>query len=89
MTSETTASPLTEASASSLDDYFARKPPYYAQTLARIKQEFRRMREVWAKSAAEGGKSKAKKVSAPVTTDVSIDLFAAEDLPTNAQKEPS
>ena len=79
--SETTNSPLTEASASSLDDYFARKPPYDAQTLAKIKSEFRRMREVWAKSAAEGGKSRAKKVSAPVSSTVEIDLFAAEDLP--------
>jgi len=78
-------SPLSEADPRSLDEYFARKPPYDTATLARIKQEFRRMREVWAKSALEGGKApRAKKVSA-TTREISIDLFAAEDLPTGKE----
>jgi hypothetical protein len=75
-------SPLTEANSASLDEYFARKPPYDAATLARIKQEFRRMREIWQKSAQEGGKgTRAKKVSVPLSKEIEVDLFAAEDLP--------
>lgn len=75
-------SPLTEANSASLDEYFARKPPYDATTLARIKQEFRRMREVWQRAAAEGNKSpRAKKASAPASREIADDLFAAEDLP--------
>ena len=82
MTSAPT-SPLAEASPSSLDEYFARKPPYDAQTLNAIKQEFRRLRANWAQDAASGKTSKAKKASKQeVTKSVDFDLFAAEDTPT-------
>jgi hypothetical protein len=82
MTSAPT-SPLAEASASSLDEYFARKPPYDAQTLNAIKQEFRRLRANWAQDAQTGKVSKARKASKVETTkSVDFDLFAAEDTPT-------
>jgi len=81
MTSAPT-SPLAEASASSLDEYFARKPPYDAQTLNAIKQEFRRLRANWAQDAQTGKTTRAKKVSKQErTTSVDFDLFAAEDTP--------
>ena len=81
MTSAPT-SPLAEASASSLDEYFARKPPYDAQTLNAIKAEFRRLRANWAQDAASGKTTRAKKVSKQeVTKSVDFDLFAAEDQP--------
>ena len=81
MTSAPT-SPLSEASPSSLDEYFARKPPYDAQTLNAIKQEFRRLRANWAQDAASGKTTKARKVAkTEKATSVDFDLFAAEDTP--------
>ena len=77
-----TDSPLSEASADSLNEYFARKPPYDAQTLNAIKQEFRRLRANWAQDAATGKTTKAKKASKiEATKSVDFDLFAAEDTP--------
>jgi len=75
-------SPLTEASERSLDEYFARKPPYDSETLAKIKTEFRRMRELWARADATGSNVRAKKAAkSPVSKDITIDLFAAEETP--------
>lgn len=74
-------SPLTEASSSSLDELFARKPPFSSEELARLKAEFRRLRDVWAKSeSGEGPRPKAKRApkSAPRTTIVADDIFAED-----------
>lgn len=75
----TPQSPLTEASTTSLDDYFSRRPPYDAETLAKIKAEFRRMREVWLKANVEGAKTpKAKKAKEPATTSIGVDIFSLD-----------
>lgn len=72
-----TVSPLTEASSSSLDEFFSRKPPYDAETLAAIKKEMRRLRERWIADGNEQAKPRAKKApKATVTKVVSEDLFA-------------
>jgi hypothetical protein len=85
-TSAGAPSPLSEADERSLDFYFSQKPPFDAETLLRIKQEFRRRREVWAKDAAEGKTTRSKKVGkAQVTTSVDVDLFAAEDVPSGTR----
>ena len=77
-----TDSPLSEASADSLNEYFARKPPYDAQTLNAIKSEFRRLRDRMQIEAASGKTSRAKKASKQERTkSVDFDLFAAEDTP--------
>ncbi len=67
--------PLAEASASSLDEYFSRRPPFDAECLAKMVSEVRRMREKW-ESLGEGVKAtksapKARKASAP--TQLSAD----------------
>lgn len=79
MTSPTSVSPLTEAQSTSLDEYFSRKPPYDATTLARIKAEFRRMREQWAKADAMGTKvPRAKKAPKPAaSTSTTLDIFSS------------
>ncbi len=76
-------SPLTEASTTSLDEYFSRKPPYDAETLSRIKAEFRRMREIWLKAeSGEGPKPKVKRTpKAPVSRVIADDLFDPEATP--------
>ncbi len=79
MTEETAAGasapgPLAEASASSLDEYFSRRPPFDGDCLAKMVSEFRRMREKW-ESLGEGvkatKKAPAKRASAP--TQLSAD----------------
>ena len=78
----TTVSPLSEATSNSLDEYFARKPPYDAQTLAAIKAEFRRLRAKFGETEAAGGTVRAKKVGKPkASTEVTLDIFSAEDTP--------
>ena len=80
-----TDSPLSEASADSLNEYFARKPPYDATTLNAIKQEFRRLRDRMQIEAASGKPTRAKKASKQErTTSVDFDLFAAEDTPSGS-----
>jgi hypothetical protein len=78
----TTPSPLTEAEPRSLDEYFARKPPYDATTLAAIKTEFRRLRAKFGETEAAGGSVRAKKVGKPkAALEVTMDIFGAEDTP--------
>jgi hypothetical protein len=78
-------SPLSEADPRSLDEYFARKPPYDAQTLNAIKAEFRRLRERMKIEQASGKAPRAKKAAKVETTkSVEFDLFAAEDEPKSA-----
>lgn len=76
----TEPNPLTEASSSSLDELFARKPPFTSEELARIKAEFRRLRANWEKyEAGEGAKPKAKRAPKVArTTVVSEDIFAED-----------
>ena len=82
MTEPRAASPLAEADPNSLNEYFARKPPYDATTLNAIKAEFRRLRDRMQIEAASGKPTRAKKASKQeVTKSVDFDLFAAEDTP--------
>jgi hypothetical protein len=77
-----TPSPLTEASANSLDEYFARKPPYDATTLAAIKSEFRRLRAKFGEDAASGKPTRAKKAAkVPQSNEITLDIFAADEEP--------
>jgi hypothetical protein len=75
------ASPLTEASSNSLDEFFARKPPYDAATLAAIKSEFRRLRSKFGEDAASGKPTRAKKASVPKSNEITLDIFAADEEP--------
>lgn len=74
-----TNGPLSEASPSSLDEYFSRRPPFDEATLAKMVSEFRRMREKW-ESLGEGvkatKKAPAKRVSAPTQLSAD-DLWSA------------
>lgn len=75
------SSPLTEASSDSLNELFARKPPFTGEELARMKAEFRRLRANWEKyEAGEGKAPKARKAKsvAPKTTVVDTDIFAED-----------
>jgi len=77
-----TPSPLTEANSNSLDEYFARKPPYDSVTLAAIKTEFRRLRAKFGEDAASGTTTRAKKAQkVPKTNEITMDIFGAEDTP--------
>ena len=68
-------SPLAEANVGSLDEWFSRKPPYDAETLARIKAEFRRLRANFAKNGSASPKAKrAPKVAAATSTE--LDIFS-------------
>lgn len=55
MSDQPTASPLAEASVSSLDEFFSRRPPFDEQALTAMVSELRRMREKW-ESLGEGAK---------------------------------
>jgi hypothetical protein len=78
----TSPSPLTEASSNSLDEYFARKPPYDAQTLAAIKSEFRRLRAKFGEDQASGKPTRAKKAAkVPASNEITMDIFGATDVP--------
>jgi len=74
-------SPLTEASATSLDEYFARKPPYDSTTLVAIKQEFRRLRAKFGEDQAAGVSTRAKKAKPAKSNEITMDIFGAEDEP--------
>ena len=76
-----TQSPLTEAQSNSLDEFFARKPPYDATTLAAIKAEFRRLRTKFGEDNASGKSTKAKKAAVPKSNEITLDIFGAEDTP--------
>ncbi len=81
MTEETAAGasapgPLAEASASSLDEYFSRRPPFDGECLAKMVSEFRRMREKW-ESLGEGVKA-TKKAPAKKAPAASAQLSADE-----------
>jgi hypothetical protein len=77
-------SPLTEAQSGSLDEFFARKPPYDATTLAAIKSEFRRLRSKFGEDSAAGKPTKAKKASVPKSNEITLDIFAADEEPPKA-----
>lgn len=85
MTERSERSPLSEAETTSLDEFFSRRPPYDAETLQRIKQEFRRLRERMVIDAQAGKTTKAARTKQAKSTSVSVDLFAAEDLPGDQQ----
>lgn len=74
-------SPLGEAETTSLDEFFSRRPPYDVETLQRIKQEFRRLRERMVIDAQAGKTTRAKRATKVANQSVSVDLFAAEELP--------
>ncbi len=77
-------SPLTEANSASLDEYFSRRPPYDAETLAKIKAEFRRLREKWQLfEQGQGAKPKtARKAGRPTAqTSTDLDIFNPEGTP--------
>ena len=76
-------SPLTEADSSSLDFFFSQKPPFPPEVLAEIKREFRRLRAKYEADAASGVTStgRAKKVKAPQSTEITMDIFGAEGEP--------
>ena len=82
----TTISPLTEAQSGSLDEFFARKPPYDAQTLAAIKAEFRRLRAKFGDDQAAGKTSRAKKAVPAKSNEITMDIFGAEDTPTGMKE---
>jgi hypothetical protein len=76
----TEKSPLSAASASSLEQFFAEKPPFSAQAMSAMIAEFRRMREKWQVEEREGkAKRAAKKVSTTRVTSTNSDIFG-EDL---------
>ncbi len=68
--------PLAEASSSSLDEYFSRRPPFDADCLTKMVSEFRRMREKW-ESLGEGVKA-TKKAPVKRAPAVSAQLSADE-----------
>lgn len=74
-------SPLTEAQSGSLDEFFARKPPYDATTLAAIKAEFRRLRAKFGEDQASGKSIRAKKAATPKSNEITLDIFGAEEMP--------
>lgn len=74
-------SPLAEASASSLDEFFSRRPPYDEATRMALIRELRRMREKW-ESSGVGEKVTAKKARKPAAPAVPLDandLWSAGD----------
>jgi hypothetical protein len=73
----TPASPLAEASASSLDEFFSRRPPFDEGALTAMVSELRRMREKW-ESLGEGVKVTKKKAT-PKAASAPAQL-SAEDL---------
>ena len=78
MTEQT--SPLAEASASSLDEFFSRRPPFDEATRMALIRELRRMREKW-ESTGQGEKvtaKKARKASAPSAPIDAADLWTSE-----------
>lgn len=79
MTNETqqAASPLAEASVSSLDEFFSRRPPFDENALGAMVAELRRMREKW-ESLGEGQKV-TKKARAPAKAASPAQL-SADDL---------
>ena len=70
--------PLAEASVSSLDEFFSRKPPFDEEALGAIVKELRRMREKW-ESLGEGtpvtAKKRASKAAAPPAQLSADDLW--------------
>jgi len=77
---EPVATPLSEASVSSLDEFFSRKPPFDEEALTAIVKELRRMREKW-ESLGEGTPVTAKKraaKSAGATVQLSADDLWSE-----------
>lgn len=84
MTERIAASPLAEASVSSLDEFFSRRPPFDEAALTAMVTELRRMREKW-ESLGEGLKvtKKAKKPASAVSQLSAEDLWSAsaEELP--------
>lgn len=75
------SSPLAEASASSLDEFFSRRPPYDEATRMALIRELRRMREKWETSGV-GEKVTAKKAKKPAAASTPIDandLWSAGD----------
>lgn len=58
---DTQTSPLAEASTTSLDEFFSRKPPFDSATRTAIITEFRRMRAKWADGTGAPAKSSVKR----------------------------
>ena len=70
-------SPLAEASANSLDEFFSRRPPFDEVALTRMVAELCRMREKW-ESLGEGQKVTKKARSAPKSASPA--QLSADDL---------
>jgi hypothetical protein len=80
MTTETApTTPLAEASVSSLDEFFSRRPPFDEEALMAIVKELRRMREKW-ESLGEAmpvtAKKRAAKSAAPPAQLSADDLWS-------------
>ena len=78
MSEQQATSPLTEASVSSLDEFFSRRPPFDESALTAMVSELRRMREKW-ESLGEGAKV-TKKARAPAKAASSPAQLSADDL---------
>ena len=50
MSEQQPSSPLAEANAQSLDEFFSRRPPFDESALTAMTRELRRMREKWESS---------------------------------------
>ena len=81
-----TSSPLAEASASSLDEFFSRRPPFDESTLIAMVRELRRMREKWESLGESLKVTKKKKATAKVST-VSPAQLSADDLWSDGAEE--
>lgn len=74
---EQPSSPLAEASVSSLDEFFSRRPPFDEGALTAMVSELRRMREKW-ESLGEGQKVTKKAPTKRAATSSPAQLSADE-----------
>ena len=67
-------SPLLEPPTNTLDELFARLPPYDPESVRLIVIELRRQREAWDKAESEGKRRapSAKKAAPPVPANISL-----------------
>jgi hypothetical protein len=80
MTDQPMESPLAEASETSLDEFFSRRPPFDGGTLSALVTELRRMRVKWQSGEASTARkapraAKAKPSAIPLGEG---DLWASE-----------
>lgn len=80
MTEQPTGNPLAEAQATSLDEFFSRKPPFDEGTITGIKIELRKMREKWLAAEAAGASAPKAKRAASAKAPKGVAKISAEDL---------